>query len=50
MDKVQKHNSFKTMLVKTFFLAMKTETVFETLVSTKAEPHHPADSPKERLH
>jgi len=24
--------------------------VFETLVSTKAEPHHPADSPKELHH
>jgi len=29
---------------------MKTEMVFETSVSTKAEPHYPADSPKELLH
>jgi len=26
---------------------MKTEMVFETAVSTKAEPHYTADSPKE---
>jgi len=25
---------------------MKTEMVFETSVSTKAEPHYPADNPK----
>jgi hypothetical protein len=29
---------------------MKTEMVFETLVSTKVEPHYPADSLKELLH
>jgi hypothetical protein len=31
-------------------LRMKTEMVFETSVSTKAEPHCPADNPKELLH
>jgi hypothetical protein len=29
---------------------MKTEMVFETSVSTKAEPHYPAENPKELLH
>jgi hypothetical protein len=29
---------------------MKKEMVFETSVSTKAEPHYPADSSKELLH
>jgi hypothetical protein len=29
---------------------MKTEMVFETSVSTKAEPHDPAENPKELLH
>jgi hypothetical protein len=29
---------------------MKTEVVFETSVSTKAEPHYPAENPKELLH
>jgi hypothetical protein len=29
---------------------MKTEIVLETSVSTKAEPHHPAENPKELLH
>jgi hypothetical protein len=31
-------------------LRMKTEMVFETSVSTKAEPHYPAENPKELLH
>jgi hypothetical protein len=31
-------------------LKMKTEIVFETLVSAKTEPHYPADSPKELHH
>jgi hypothetical protein len=31
-------------------LRMKTEMVFETTVTTKAEPQYPADSPKELLH
>jgi hypothetical protein len=31
-------------------LRMKTEKVFETSVSTKAEPHYPAENPKELLH
>jgi hypothetical protein len=34
----------KTILVKKFF------RVFETSVSTKAEPHHTAENPKELLH
>jgi len=29
---------------------MKTEMAFETSVSTKAEPHYPAENPKELLH
>jgi hypothetical protein len=29
---------------------MKTEMVFETSVSTKGEPHYPAENPKELLH
>jgi hypothetical protein len=29
---------------------MKTEMVFEMSVSTKAEPHYPAENPKELLH
>jgi hypothetical protein len=29
---------------------MKTEMVFETSVSTKAEPHYPPENPKELLH
>jgi hypothetical protein len=29
---------------------MKSEMVFETSVSTKAEPHCPAENPKELLH
>jgi hypothetical protein len=29
---------------------MKIEMVFETSVSTKAEPHYPAENPKELLH
>jgi hypothetical protein len=29
---------------------MKREMVFETSVSTKAEPHYPAEKPKELLH
>jgi hypothetical protein len=29
---------------------MKTEMVFETSVSAKAEPHYPAENPKELLH
>jgi hypothetical protein len=28
---------------------MKTEIVFETSVSTKAEPHYPAENPKDLL-
>jgi hypothetical protein len=28
---------------------MKTEIVFETSVSTKEEPHYPAENPKELL-
>jgi hypothetical protein len=31
-------------------LRMKTEMVFETSVSTKAEPHYPAENPKELLY
>jgi hypothetical protein len=31
-------------------LRIKTEMIFETSVSTKTEPHHPADSPKELHH
>jgi hypothetical protein len=31
-------------------LRMKTEMVFKTSVSTKAEPHYPAENPKELLH
>jgi hypothetical protein len=31
-------------------LRTKTEMVFETLVSTKVEPHYPAENPKELLH
>jgi hypothetical protein len=30
-------------------LMMKTEIVFETSVSTKAEPHYPAENPKDLL-
>jgi hypothetical protein len=35
---------------KSTTLRMKTEMVFETSVSTKAETHYPAESPKELLH
>jgi hypothetical protein len=39
-----------THINSTTLRMMKTRMVFETLVSTKTEPHHPADSPKELHH
>jgi hypothetical protein len=38
------------LTIYTLTLRMKTEMVFETSVSTKAEPHYPAENPKELLH